>query len=97
MPSCVVARGRPPQYDLAYRCRVVGTVRPVMPTGRLSGNAGREPRDRLTVGAPRLLPMDDEQRHRAVEALTALLIPLAREMIAASPQPLDIVGDIERS
>ncbi|MHB8669906.1 MAG: hypothetical protein ACYDAD_04985 [Acidimicrobiales bacterium] len=67
------------------------------PTGRSGGNAIASPSDRLTVRAPRLLPMDPDQQERAVAALTALLIPLAREQLAASQEPLDNVGDIERS
>jgi hypothetical protein len=41
--------------------------------------------------------MDDGQHRRAVAAMMALLIPLAREAIAASPEGLDSAGDVERS
>lgn len=67
-------------------------------TRRPGSNVDAERDQELTVGAPRLLPMDVGQRQRAVAALAAALIPLVRDVEdAVIAVALDTAGDVERS
>ena len=66
-------------------------------TGRPGGNVDADRDDRLTVGSPRLLPMDAGQRERAVATLASQLIPLVRHDDADTAVALDTVGVVERS
>lgn len=67
------------------------------PTRRPDGNASAGRPHRLTVHAPRLPLMDIEQEQRAVVALAALLIPVARAEYITGRDPLDIAREIEPS
>lgn len=67
-------------------------------TRRPGSNVDTERDQELTVGAPRLLPMDPDRQQRAVAALAAVLIPLVRDdEDAITAVALDTAADVERS
>lgn len=60
-----------------------------------SGQPGA--RSALVVHPARRLPMDAERKMRAITALKALLIPYARDELAAAAGRLDTAAPVEAS